>query len=75
MLGGNPMGVHSDLTDEYVTVSFTDSGNGISAEDMSNVFQPYFTTKKLGTGQPTGGELSQNTNTNTGDEITAKPVK
>ncbi|MFP6873660.1 MAG: ATP-binding protein [Verrucomicrobiales bacterium] len=47
---GGSIVVHSDLTDEYVTVSFTDSGNGISAEDMSNVFQPYFTTKKSGTG-------------------------
>lgn len=47
---GGSIVVHSDLTDEYVTVSFTDSGNGISAENMSNVFQPYFTTKKSGTG-------------------------
>ena len=47
---GGSIVVHSDLTDEYVTVSFTDSGEGISAENMSNVFQPYFSTKKSGTG-------------------------
>ena len=47
---GGSIVVHSDLADEYVTVSFTDSGEGISVENMSNVFQPYFSTKKSGTG-------------------------
>ena len=47
---GGTIIVHSDLTDEYVTVSFTDSGEGISADNMSSVFQPYFSTKKSGTG-------------------------
>ena len=47
---GGSIVVHSDLTDEYVTISFTDSGEGISADNMSSVFEPYFSTKKSGTG-------------------------
>ncbi len=42
--------IRSDLTDDDVTISFHDTGEGISAGDMSRLFQPYFTTKKSGTG-------------------------
>ncbi len=42
--------VRSDLDDECVRLSFRDTGDGISAEAMSRIFQPYFTTKKSGTG-------------------------
>ena len=47
---GGAITVRSDLGDERVAVSFTDTGEGISAADMSKLFQPYFTTKKSGTG-------------------------
>ncbi len=47
---GGAITVRSDLADEHVAISFTDTGEGISAADMSNLFQPYFTTKKSGTG-------------------------
>jgi two-component system, sporulation sensor kinase E len=47
---GGSITVRSDLTDEHVSVIFTDTGEGISASEMSDVFQPYFTTKKSGTG-------------------------
>ena len=47
---GGSIKVRSDLSDEHVSVIFTDTGEGISASEMSDVFQPYFTTKKSGTG-------------------------
>lgn len=34
----------------YVKVSITDNGHGIAPEDMSKIFDPYFTTKPSGTG-------------------------
>jgi signal transduction histidine kinase len=42
--------VKTDLSDNHILVTFNDTGEGISAENLSTVFQPYFTTKKSGTG-------------------------
>ena len=60
--------IRTDKDDTHVLVSFTDTGGGISAENLSRVFQPYFTTKTSGTGlgllivrrivREHGGELS-----------------
>ena len=47
---GGSITVRSDLSDEHVSIIFTDTGEGISSSEMSDVFQPYFTTKKSGTG-------------------------
>jgi signal transduction histidine kinase len=33
-----------------VRVSFTDNGGGMSAEALSRVFEPYYTTKSRGSG-------------------------
>lgn len=42
--------IRTDMDATHVTVSFTDTGGGISAENLSRVFEPYFTTKSSGTG-------------------------
>jgi two-component system, sporulation sensor kinase E len=42
--------IRSDADDTHVRVSFTDTGGGMSAEDLSRVFEPYFTTKVSGSG-------------------------
>ena len=35
---------------QSIIIDISDTGPGISLEDQSNVFNPYFTTKKKGTG-------------------------
>ena len=35
---------------ESVTFEISDTGNGISEENLSNIFEPYFSTKETGTG-------------------------
>ena len=40
----------SNLGTNSVKVEITDSGCGIAAEDISKVFEPYFSTKETGTG-------------------------
>jgi signal transduction histidine kinase len=42
--------IRTDVDDAHVRVSFTDTGGGISAEHLSHVFEPYFTTKTSGSG-------------------------
>jgi len=42
--------IRTDRDDTHVLISFTDTGGGISAENLSRVFEPYFTTKSSGTG-------------------------
>jgi len=42
--------IRTDMDDSHVMVRFNDSGGGISAQNLSRVFEPYFTTKASGTG-------------------------
>lgn len=35
---------------DFVELAFEDTGEGVRLDDLSNVFEPYFTTKKTGTG-------------------------
>ena len=60
--------IRTDLDDTHVVIRFADTGGGMSAENLSRVFEPYFTTKPSGTGlgllivrrivREHGGELS-----------------
>jgi two-component system, sporulation sensor kinase E len=60
--------IRTDLDDTHVLVRFVDTGSGMSAANLSRVFEPYFTTKPSGTGlgllivrrivREHGGELS-----------------
>jgi two-component system, sporulation sensor kinase E len=42
--------IRTDMDAAHVLVSFTDTGGGISADNLSRVFEPYFTTKSSGSG-------------------------
>ena len=42
--------IRTDLDDTHVVLRFVDSGSGMSAENLSRAFEPYFTTKPSGTG-------------------------
>ncbi|MDB6140461.1 MAG: ntrB [Verrucomicrobiaceae bacterium] len=47
---GGTLTVSTTFNDFEVIVSFQDSGKGITRENMGNLFQPFFTTRKTGTG-------------------------
>jgi two-component system, sporulation sensor kinase E len=42
--------IRTDADDGQVRVSFTDNGGGMSADALSRVFEPYYTTKATGSG-------------------------
>lgn len=42
--------IRTDRDDSHVIVTVTDTGAGISPENLSRVFEPYFTTKSGGSG-------------------------
>jgi len=60
--------IRSDMDETHVLIRFIDTGGGISAENLSQAFEPYFTTKSTGSGlgllivrrivREHGGELS-----------------
>jgi PAS domain S-box-containing protein len=50
MPDGGRLTVMSTYNDHQVIISFQDVGKGISRANMGNLFQPFFTTRKTGTG-------------------------
>lgn len=50
MKQGGLLLIRTSADAEWVNVSFTDTGGGMTNEAMARVFEPYFTTKKSGSG-------------------------
>ena len=48
--GINPQGFQDLKKGNYVQITVQDHGKGIPKEDISRIFEPYFTTKDTGTG-------------------------
>lgn len=45
-----PIEINLRTDKSYVVISIKDSGNGIEAEDLNRIFEPYYSTKSKGTG-------------------------
>ena len=50
MPGGGTVTLGARLEEDQVKLTFADQGSGISPDDISKIFQPYFTTKDVGIG-------------------------
>lgn len=50
MPDGGKLEIITKETDSIVVISFSDTGEGIPAEDKLRIFDPFYTTKKTGTG-------------------------
>jgi two-component system, sporulation sensor kinase E len=80
MKTGGILRVRSWQSDLYVSISFNDTGGGISQEQMSKLYQPYVTTKSSGSGlgllivrrivREHGGEIEIESNEGKGVRVT-----
>ena len=50
MQAGGILRVHTEATDAYIVVSFVDTGHGIPPDKIGRIFEPYYTSKKDGSG-------------------------
>ena len=74
--------IRTDMDATHVRISFTDTGGGMSAESLSRVFEPYFTTKSGGSGlgllivrrivREHGGEMAIESNEGKGLTLTIR---
>ena len=82
MKSGGVLRVRTDVDDRFASVTFTDTGGGIPEEEMSKIFEPYFTTKAGGSGlgllivrriiREHGGEMELLNSPGTGLSLTMK---
>jgi two-component system, sporulation sensor kinase E len=80
MKTGGILHIRSWQSELYVSVSFNDTGGGISQEQMSKLYQPYVTTKSSGSGlgllivrrivREHGGEIEIESNEGKGVRVT-----
>jgi len=80
MQAGGSLRILARSDDESIYMQFIDSGSGISEEDISHVFQAYYTTKKEGHGlgmmivqriiRDHGGQISLESRQGTGTIVT-----
>ena len=86
MKSGGILHIRTNRDEDHVSVTFQDSGGGIPTENMSKVFDPYFTTKEGGSGlgllivrrivREHGGEIDIVNNQGRGLELTIRlPVR
>lgn len=82
MKAGGILRIRTDTDEQFVSISFADTGGGISPEDMSKIFEPYFTTKASGSGlgllivrrivREHGGEIDLSSNQGHGLTLTIR---
>lgn len=86
MLPGGKLIIATETNDDHATFHFTDNGSGINQDELSHIFEPYFSTKKSGHGlgmmvvqriiRDHGGQISVQSIQNQGTTVTIQfPLK
>ncbi len=79
---GGELTITTEQQDNWIRVSFSDTGPGISAEEADKIFEPFYTTKATGTGlglsisygiiERHGGRLTVNSESGRGATFTVE---
>ncbi len=54
IIGGGTITLKTSVEDEHIVVEVSDTGEGISPENLNKIFDPFFTTKGVGNGTGLG---------------------
>jgi signal transduction histidine kinase len=68
---GGTLTITSAVQDGVVELTFRDTGCGMTAEVLENIFEPFFTRSRTGKGTGLGLSISHRIITSHGGEITA----
>lgn len=66
--------IHVYCKEDYIYISFKDTGDGISEKNINNIFDPFFTTKKLDVGTGLGLSISKKIIDKHGGSINVKSI-
>ena len=58
MTHGGRLEISIDCDDQVTVITFRDNGMGISPENLSKIYDPFFTTKQIGQGTGLGLAVS-----------------
>jgi signal transduction histidine kinase len=67
--------ITTEKVDDFIRVTFTDDGPGISKENLKHIFDPFFTTKAVGKGTGLGLSICHGIVTEHGGKIYARSEK
>jgi two-component system NtrC family sensor kinase len=69
---GGTLTIKTEVRDERTEISFTDTGCGMTTEQLSKLFTPFYTTKEIGKGTGLGLAISYGIIQSHGGEIEAE---
>ena len=72
--GTRRIGVTTSVSDNWVQIRLSDTGQGIPAEDLDKIFEPFFTTKDIGQGTGLGLSVTYGLVKNMSGDITVDSI-
>ena len=72
MPAGGRFDVSTSIQTDHVVVALCDSGTGIAAVDAARIFEPFYTTKPIGSGTGLGLSVARDVLTRAGGDISVR---